>query len=244
MSEAAPTAPEEEESELEEEDDGSSTPDYGNAKYWDERYALCPEPFDWYQSWSQLEPLIGPFFDRDELVLNIGCGNAPMSIDLGDFFETVVNIDISPVVIGQMEQAHRDKPNILWFTMDCMQMAFDDETFDVAFDKGTIDALMCAQQATQKVGRALAEVHRVLRPYGLFIEITYGKPATRTAMFNSFGIGWTIHEAVPIKNPEKPGWHFIYIFEKGADLVQKTAAREDEIEEPNVEEGDEVNAPN
>jgi hypothetical protein len=150
---------EEEEEEEEEAEGGGTAPDYGSVDYWDDRYLRCPEPFDWYQTWPHLTALLALFFDGQELALNVGCGNSPMAVDMSASFHTVVNIDISAVVIAQMERDHQDKSNILWFTMDCMRMEFDDDTFDVAFDKGTIDALLCVDSAIEKVGRTLAEVH-------------------------------------------------------------------------------------
>jgi SAM-dependent methyltransferase len=206
----------EEEEEKEEAEGGGSAPDYGRAGYWDDRYTRLSEPFDWYQSWSALNSILGPFFDEAELALNVGCGNSPMAVDMSASFQTVVNIDISTVVIAQMERDNQDKSNILWFHMDCTHMDFEDNTFDVAFDKGTLDALFCGEAAILKVGRALAEIHRVLRPCGLFFEITHAKPDSRVTLFNGCGLAWTLHEPVPIRHPQKLGWHFIYIFEKNA----------------------------
>jgi SAM-dependent methyltransferase len=198
----------------EDEEDGDEGPDYGKADYWDDRYLHNREPFDWYQTWEHLHPLLGPFFDGTELVLNIGCGNSPMAVDMGSNFLAVANIDISSVVIEQMESAYQDHQNLLWFTMDCTDLDFEDEMFDVAFDKGTIDALFCGFDAIQKVRKTLAEVHRVLKPDGLFFEITYGKPENRMPTFEGFGLDWMIHDPVPIRNAERGAWHWIYIFEK------------------------------
>jgi SAM-dependent methyltransferase len=197
-----------------EDEDSGTAPDYGSMEYWDDRYARWPDPFDWSQTWSHLNSLLAPFFDGRELVLNVGCGNSPMAVDMSASFHTVVNIDISTVVIAQMERDNQDKSNIIWLTMDCTRMDFEDDTFDVAFDKGTIDALLCGDSAIDKVGRTLAEIHRVLRPCGVFFEITHGKPDVRVELFNDYELGWTLHEPVPIRSPENSGWHFIYIFEK------------------------------
>jgi SAM-dependent methyltransferase len=203
----------------EEEDSADDHPDYGSAEYWDQRYAESFHPFDWYQSWPRLAPLLGPFFSGTELALNIGCGNSPMAVDLGSVFLAVANIDISSVVIEQMRTAFQDHENLLWFTMDCTRMVFDDELFDVAFDKGTFDALFCGPGAYQKIGDTLEEIYRVLRPGGLFFEITYGKPEARMETFNSYELDWTLHEPVPVKNIETGGWHWIYIFQKTAGAL-------------------------
>jgi hypothetical protein len=157
-----------------------------------------------------LHSLLAPFFDGLELELNVGCGNSPIAVDMSASFHTVVNIDISAVAIAQMESDHQDKSNILWFTMDCMRMSFEDDTFD----NGTIDAFFCGGGPIEKVGRTLAKIYRVVKPCRLFFGITHGKPDSRVDLFNDYGLAWTLHESIPIRNPEKPGWHFICIFEK------------------------------
>jgi hypothetical protein len=90
--------------------------------------------------------------------------------------------------------------------------------FDVAFDKGTLDALFCGADAPQKVGMTLTEIHRVLKPRGLFFEITYGKPESRVAIFEGYELDWILHDPVPIRNVERGGWHWIYIFEKHGEV--------------------------
>lgn len=225
------------EEEQEEESFSDACPDYGSAVYWDNRYTICPQMFDWYQSWGDLMQTIAPFFDGDEIVLNIGCGNSPMAIEMADTFETVVNIDISSVVIEQMESLHSDITNIIWLTMDCTQLEFDDGVFDYAFDKGTIDALMCGEDSAENVNKTLSEAHRVLSPGGLFFEITYGRPENRLRLFESTGLDWKLHPPLILENQENPdSSHFLYIFEKPfRPSVALPAEAEEETEEKETE---------
>jgi ubiquinone/menaquinone biosynthesis C-methylase UbiE len=211
---------EEEEDEIEL--DPEDSPNYGEAAYWDERYTLCPNPFDWYQEWDSLDRVLGPFFDGSEIVLNVGCGNSRMAIEMGKKFSTVVNIDISSVVIERMEEENRSSENLLWFVMDCMDMSFDDEMFDIAFDKGTFDALLCGPDSIRKVRQTCLEIYRVLGPGGLFFEITYGSPSSRVSMFENFEIPWKMHSPIPILNPSRgQSVHWIYIFEKLPEEVKR-----------------------
>ena len=190
-------------------------PDYGSAEYWDDRYSLVPQLFDWYQTWDDLMAIIGGYFHGNEIVINVGCGNSPMAVEMAETFHTVVNMDISSVVIDQMEEKFKDISNIIWFTMDCTDMPFDDETFDCAFDKGTIDALLCGPNSTEMVAMTLWEVHRTLIPGGYFFEITYGTPDTRVPLFTSMELDWTLLEPVEIQNPDRQdSVHYIYIFQK------------------------------
>jgi SAM-dependent methyltransferase len=195
-------------------DSDSETPSYASALYWDHRYLQAKGPFEWYQDWPRLNTILGSIFSGTERVLNIGCGNAPMSSSMREVFPIVVNIDISTVVIRQMREIFHNVPNLYWLVMDCTNMGFDDDHFDVAFDKGTIDALMCDSGWNLTVGATMREVHRVLKPGGLFFEITYGWPASRIWIFDSFKIDWVLHPPIRIRNVNQGGWHWIYIFQK------------------------------
>jgi ubiquinone/menaquinone biosynthesis C-methylase UbiE len=195
-------------------------PRYADADYWEERYEAFPLPFDWYQTWAELQPLIGHFFNGTEKVLNVGCGTSPMSVDIAPFFSSVVNIDISSVAIRQMRAAYAEHANVSWFVMDCTQMIFPDGLFDVAFDKGTLDALFCGAEAAHKVALTLSEVYRVLRPGGLFFEITFGVPGSRSRLFEQIELDWELLEPASLRNEEKDTEHWIYVFRKAAPRVR------------------------
>lgn len=54
-----------------------STQSYSEQWYWDNRYTNESEPFDWYQKYSSLAPLINLYVPlRNHPVLVIGCGNS------------------------------------------------------------------------------------------------------------------------------------------------------------------------
>lgn len=48
--------------------------------------------------------------------------------------------------------------------MDVRDLKFDDETFDVCLDKGTLDCFACGEDAATEVSTMLKEVNRVLKP--------------------------------------------------------------------------------
>lgn len=60
-----------------------STQAYGEAWYWDNRYAHESSPFDWYQKFPSLAPLIHLYIPhRHHPVLVVGCGNSGLSLFL------------------------------------------------------------------------------------------------------------------------------------------------------------------
>ena len=69
--------------------------------------------------------------------------------------------------------------------MDITDMSeFESNTFDLAIDKSTIDALLCGDDAYLKVAQMLKETIRVLRPGGHYFAISYGTPSSREYHFD------------------------------------------------------------
>jgi ubiquinone/menaquinone biosynthesis C-methylase UbiE len=58
----------------------------------------------------------------------------------------------------------------------------------------------------------LTEISRVLKPGGVFVEVSYGTPNTRASFMKSPAYGWTVQETKEIeKVTEKGTYHFIYL---------------------------------
>ena len=49
--------------------------------------------------------------------------------------------------------------------MDVHHMTYDDESFDVILDKGTLDAIICGDESSSNPEQALLEVNRVLKKF-------------------------------------------------------------------------------
>lgn len=54
----------------------TSTQAYGEPWYWDNRYSNEPGPFDWYQKYLTLAPIITLYVPLNNPVLVVGCGNS------------------------------------------------------------------------------------------------------------------------------------------------------------------------
>ena len=67
--------------------------------------------------------------------------------------------------------------------MDAKQLKFEDKTFNVVIDKACLDAILTGDQAVDNYEKVLNEIHRVLTPEGIFINISYGVPEARLKFF-------------------------------------------------------------
>lgn len=104
-----------------------------------------------------------------------GCGNSSLSADLYDVgFKNLSNIDVSEIVIKQMQRinSHRDKMSFI--CMDALQTSFEDGQFNVVLDKGTLDALMPdeSDETVKRIDNYFSEIKRVLKLGGRFICIS------------------------------------------------------------------------
>lgn len=70
-----------------------------------------------------------------------------------------------------------------WKVMDCRDLKYPDNEFDMVIDKSTIDALLCGNNAFFNVAIMLKECQRVLKPGGYYVAISYGVPNNREFHF-------------------------------------------------------------
>ncbi|OAY44865.1 EEF1A lysine methyltransferase 4 isoform X1 [Manihot esculenta] len=171
-----------------------NTYNYGDALYWDARYVQEAGSFDWYQRYSSLRPFVRRYIPTSSRVLMVGCGNALMSEDMvKDGYEDIMNIDISSVAIEMMKRKYEYIPQLKYMQMDVRDMSFfPDESFDSVIDKGTLDSLMCGNDAPISAAQMLGEVSRLLKPRGIYMLITYGDPTVRMLHLSRPVYNWKI----------------------------------------------------
>ena len=122
----------------------------------------------------------------------------------------MTSCDYSPVVINKMKERCSEK-----MSMKCMvasevslvgdvedihHMSYPDESFDVVIDKGTLDAIICGDEATCFPDKVLLEVKRVLKKDGVYICITFGMPENRMDYFQKSPLKWKITH-IPLRKP-------------------------------------------
>ncbi|KAF3495608.1 hypothetical protein DY000_02056773 [Brassica cretica] len=77
--------------------------------------------------------------------------------------------------------------------MDVRDMScFEYEYFDTVIDKGTLDSLMCGDDAPLSATRMLGEVSRLIKPGGTCFLITYGDPKVRMHHLIPSAYNWNI----------------------------------------------------
>ncbi|KIO20014.1 hypothetical protein M407DRAFT_142136 [Tulasnella calospora MUT 4182] len=163
--------------------------EYSTQTYWENRYANDEGTFDWFKSYADIKDLLHDLIpERSSRVLVLGCGNSTLSDDMWqDEYRNIVNIDYSGVVIGKMKSKYEDRDGMEWLEMDVRELTFENNSFDVAIDKGTMDAMMAVKgdvwnpppQVVDDCTREIDEAIRVLRPGGIFIYLTFGQPHFR-----------------------------------------------------------------
>ena len=204
-------------------------PNYGDPIYWDDRYKNAGKnaTFDWLESYASLKTLLKEFMtDLNIRILILGCGNAEFSEDLYDAgFKNIVNVDISSVCIDQMNERNNElRPEMRFQVMDICDMSeFESNSFDIAIDKSTIDALLCGDDSFVKVAEMLKESQRVLKTGGVYFAISYGKPESRSFHFVQPFLSWENREFVlydtscETEEEKTEKSHYIYVSTKNAD---------------------------
>ena len=92
-------------------------------------------------------------------VMNLGCGNSVICEDMYDEgYENIWNMDISSICIQQMAARNKkSRPKMKFEVMDCRDLKYASEMFDLVIDKSTIDALLCGSFAFLNVAVMLKE---------------------------------------------------------------------------------------
>ncbi|KAK6241221.1 hypothetical protein QUC31_015108 [Theobroma cacao] len=202
-------------------DPPSSASAYLDPNYWNQRFSN-EEHYEWFKDYSHFRHLIQAHIKHNCSVLELGCGNSQLCEELyKDGITEITCIDLSSVAVERMKERLLSKGNkeIKVLEADMLDLPFHSECFDVVIEKGTMDVLFVdsgdpwnPQPATvSKVMAMLEGVHRVLKPDGIFISITFGQPHFRRPFFHNPKFTWSVEWST-----FGDGFHyFFYILRKG-----------------------------
>lgn len=151
-----------------------------------------------YGEYPELCDHLHKYIKTKDDVLNVGCGNSKLCMDMYDVGykwvsqsinktlarftnftvcrRSITNIDTSELVIKQMStQNVIARPNLKFVKMDACDMSqFGDETFSAIIDKATLDAVLVddSEAVDEYVQKYWSEIDRVLRVGGRYIVIS------------------------------------------------------------------------
>jgi ubiquinone/menaquinone biosynthesis C-methylase UbiE len=109
----------------------------------------------------------------DCTILNVGCGNSNLAMDLHlDGFQNILSVDYSSVVIDSLNQQYSDHPSLKFQCVDCRNMPeLATNSIDFALDKGTLDAVRIL--GAQNAEAMLSEICRVLVRFAFAISFIF-----------------------------------------------------------------------
>jgi len=169
--------------------DAVSNTVFKDKEYWEKRFE-DEETYDWLVSFQDVSSHVLSRIREDDRILIVGCGNSSFSNDIYDAgFKNITNIDFSDVVIRKMATSNVEtRPKMEWICMDMLELKFSDKAFDVVIDKAAMDAIMVDEGDVWNPNSSVIKdadnmclgISRVLKPSGIFIQISFGQPHFRT----------------------------------------------------------------
>lgn len=81
---------------------------------------------------------------------------------------------MSEVVIKQMTSINSHRADMKFIYMDALNMNFENDSFNIVLDKGTLDALMPddSEETNKSIDKYFSEIKRVLKLGGRYMCIT------------------------------------------------------------------------
>jgi SAM-dependent methyltransferase len=164
---------------------------YGRMTYWDESYRQAlNEPngedeaivFSWYSGWQDIQPFfteLTPLQDNPRILVP-GIGNDGCIRDMFDYgYKHLSAFDYAPEGVECAKQIMGERVQLMddLRVADCRELPYDDSSFDVVSDKGTLDSIylsggMDKVLSGKHLGMAVSELRRVLKPGGIMFSVT------------------------------------------------------------------------
>ncbi|CAM0879105.1 unnamed protein product [Alopecurus aequalis] len=202
---------------------------YLDPSYWDQRFGK-EEHYEWFKDLSHFRHLLAPLLSPDISVLEVGCGNSRLGEELlrEGVAGGVTCIDLSPVAVQRMRDrlAEQGTSGVDVVVADMLDMPFQSESFDLVIEKGTMDVLFVDSgdpwnpnpTTVDNVMKMLEGIHKVLKPDGIFVSVTFGQPHFRRRFFEASGFTWSVEWST-----FGDGFHyFFYTLQKGKRSLESS----------------------
>ncbi|XP_063056507.1 eEF1A lysine and N-terminal methyltransferase isoform X2 [Engraulis encrasicolus] len=151
-----------------------TTEELSSVDYWESFFRKRGEKaFEWYGDYHSLCGVLHKYIKTRDQVLVVGCGNSELSEQLYDVgYRQLTNIDISETVVSHMNQRNAERrPDLTFQVLDATQTGFEDGSYQVVLDKGTLDA-MASEKEGVLATNMLTEIARVLAVGGRYVCVT------------------------------------------------------------------------
>ncbi|KAI9152132.1 EEF1A lysine methyltransferase 4 [Paramyrothecium foliicola] len=210
------------------------------AEYWDGRYLESKGDapvHEWFRSFADLRTFfVRNLFETDgfkpednPVILHLGSGDSTIPAEFAaSGYQQQLCVDFSNVVVKMMSERHSTVPGITWKNMDVRNMfEIPDKSIDVAFDKGTLDAMIHGspwsppEMVQENTRKYLGEVRRVLKDDGIFLWVTYRQPHFMKPLLNAGGL-WDIDMQVLAE--EGSFDYYGFVIKKAADSASDSSA--------------------
>lgn len=162
--------------------------EYGTLEYWNSRYEQDKGDFDWFGNFEGgTKTTLLELIKKSDRILHLGCGNSLLTPQMYlEGYSNIINMDYSPPCIEQMQEKY---PEMDWIVGDIFDLdeCVGDKLFDVALDKGTLDALLTSKHdpwdpephIVEQINIYMENVYKHLKKGGSFIHITFVQPHFR-----------------------------------------------------------------
>jgi SAM-dependent methyltransferase len=143
---------------------------------------------------------------RQMRVLEIGCGAGRVTRALAEVFGEVYGVDVSGEMIRRAQEACRDWPNVHLYKNNGMDLSvLPPLEFDFAFSSIVFQHI----PNREIIENYVREVHRLLRPGGLFKFQVQGDPSLQTSPEDTW-LGVPISEEEAVAMAERCGFEARY----------------------------------
>ena len=170
-------------------------PNYSDKNYWRLVYEKSIGTYEWYEDYETISPIIKQLkLPKRSNILHIGIGNSEFSEKMYDEgYKKSYNIDFSRNVIHYMKQRNKKlRASMIFETMNALDLDYEDNQFDIVFDKATFDCILCGIDADTKSKIFMNEVFRVIKPKGFYFLISNSGPESRLKYLQSNNIRYDI----------------------------------------------------
>ena len=204
---------------------------YADKNYWLERYENSKNSCEWYEDYETIKPLINELnISKRSVILHVGIGNSEFSEKMyDDGYKKCYNIDFARNVIHYMKLRNkRIRSSMIFETMNVLDIEYEDEQFDIIFDKATFDCVLCDIGAEKKAKIFMSEIYRLLKYKGYYFMISNTEPEKRIKYLQNSEMKFniTVHkienDEEDVKNYDMLNYnmnylkktHYIYICQK------------------------------